>query len=219
MRYVTVLVRPREGRAFHPLGRELAEDPEVTREAIHKVELLDDGTGAMLGEVRGNLDRYREILEHSGHVYEYSVSGTDWGYSYTHFEPTELTRELMSQRRETEVMVDMPSHYTDNGALRVTFVGNDAAFQETFAMMPDELELEVLETGEYHPDMRQLFSQLTDRQQEILEAAVREGYYENPREATHQDIADRLDLSPGTVGEHLRKIESRVFAEFIRKTA
>lgn len=31
-----------------------------------------------------------------------------------------------------------------------------------------------------------------------------------PREATHEDIAESLDLSAGTVGEHLRKIEATV---------
>jgi predicted DNA binding protein len=34
-----------------------------------------------------------------------------------------------------------------------------------------------------------------------------------PRRATHQDIADELDLSTTTVGEHLRKIEARMLSE------
>ena len=38
------------------------------------------------------------------------------------------------------------------------------------------------------------------------------GSYDVPRGATHRDIADRLGLSVGTVGEHLQKVESRVFA-------
>jgi len=51
---------------------------------------------------------------------------------------------------------------------------------------------------------------LTERQQETLQAAIEAGYYNVPREATHEDIAERLGRSDGTVGEHLRKIEAKV---------
>ncbi|MFB9806579.1 helix-turn-helix domain-containing protein [Haladaptatus pallidirubidus] len=52
---------------------------------------------------------------------------------------------------------------------------------------------------------------LTDRQREVMDVALDLGYYDVPRQATHRDIADRMGLSVGTVGEHLQKIESRVF--------
>jgi predicted DNA binding protein len=48
----------------------------------------------------------------------------------------------------------------------------------------------------------------------VLEIALELGYYTVQREATHRDIADRLGLSVGTVGEHLQKIEPRVFEAF-----
>ena len=41
------------------------------------------------------------------------------------------------------------------------------------------------------------------------------GYYETPREATHEDVADRLDCSPATVSEHLQKIERAVFGALV----
>ena len=68
--------------------------------------------------------------------------------------------------------------------------------------------------SEYDPGVRQLFGRLTGRQREVLAAAVRAGYYDAPRRATQADVAERLDVSPATVGEHLR-IESRVFSGFI----
>ncbi|WP_444542726.1 helix-turn-helix domain-containing protein [Halomicrobium urmianum] len=43
------------------------------------------------------------------------------------------------------------------------------------------------------------------------------GYYRNPREATHEDVAERVGTTASTVGEHLRKIESRVFSRFVRE--
>ncbi|MFC7194158.1 helix-turn-helix domain-containing protein [Halosimplex aquaticum] len=77
------------------------------------------------------------------------------------------------------------------------------------------MSAEVVETGEYDPGVRQLFDRLTARQREVLETAVRAGYYDDPRRATHADLAAELDVSPATVGEHLRKIESRVFSGFV----
>lgn len=37
-----------------------------------------------------------------------------------------------------------------------------------------------------------------------------------PRAATHEDVAREVDAAPSTVGEHLRKVESRVFAQLVR---
>ncbi|MGA9399626.1 helix-turn-helix domain-containing protein [Haladaptatus sp.] len=53
---------------------------------------------------------------------------------------------------------------------------------------------------------------MTDRQQEILDIAMELGYYENPRRATHGEIAERVGIDASTVSEHMRKIESRAFA-------
>jgi predicted DNA binding protein len=41
------------------------------------------------------------------------------------------------------------------------------------------------------------------------------GYYETPREATLEDLGAALGVDPGTVGRHLRAVESTVFAEFV----
>lgn len=49
----------------------------------------------------------------------------------------------------------------------------------------------------------------------MLEVAIRLGYYENPREATHEDIAEEVGVEAGTVGKHLRKVESHVFSKYV----
>nr|WP_275039294.1 helix-turn-helix domain-containing protein [Halococcus salifodinae] len=53
---------------------------------------------------------------------------------------------------------------------------------------------------------------MTDRQHEVLRVAVDLGYYQEPREATHDEIAAATGLSETTVSEHLRKIEATVFS-------
>jgi O-6-methylguanine DNA methyltransferase len=51
---------------------------------------------------------------------------------------------------------------------------------------------------------------LTDRQREVLDHAVRDGYYEVPRRTTVLELARSLSLGRSTVEEHLRAAESIV---------
>lgn len=217
MRYVTIRVTPGEGRAFHPLGAELAAEPDVVRGSIHRVDLLADGTGVMLAEARGDQGRYEEILSDSEYVHEFAVTGAEghW-YSYTHFEPTPLTEEMVRQRQESEVMMEMPVAVEEDGSFVITFVGDEGAFARAMPTETDAYDIEILETGDREPGTGSPFDDLTARQREILDAAVRLGYYDNPRGATHVDIAERVDAAPSTVGEHLRKIETRVLSRFVR---
>nr|WP_255666400.1 helix-turn-helix domain-containing protein [Haladaptatus sp. DYF46] len=53
---------------------------------------------------------------------------------------------------------------------------------------------------------------MTERQREVLQAAITLGYYQEPRKATHDEIAAVTGLSETTVGEHLRKVEATVFS-------
>lgn len=215
MRYVRVRAEPVTGRGFHPLGSAIVDDPAVTPGPIHQVEMVDDGTGISLSEIRAGLDRYREILAASPYVVEYTSTGDDRGYVYTQFELDDLSRRLLQFRRGSELMVEAPVEFGSDGTIRVTLVGEGSAFADAFADLPEVVDLDVLETGDYDPGVRQLFDRLTARQQEVLATAVRAGYYDDPREATHEELAADLGLAPSTVGEHLRKIEARVFAEFV----
>jgi len=218
MRYVTVRVTPSEETAFHPLGQALADAADITREAVHRVELLSDGTSVMLAEARGNRDRYEAILEESEYVRQYAVTGAEgrW-YAYLQFEPNETNQRMLRHRQESVVMMEMPIEVHPDGSMDITFVGDEGAFAEAVPADGDDFETELLETGQRPPRGQDLFACLTDRQQTILEIAIELGYYENPREATQGDIAAAVDANAGTVGEHLRKIEHRVFSQFVER--
>ena len=43
MRYATIVITPGDG-GLHPADWALHEDPDVERETIHKITLLNDGT-------------------------------------------------------------------------------------------------------------------------------------------------------------------------------
>lgn len=149
MRYVKVRVTPTDGAAFHPLGQQLADESTVIREAIHQIELLEDGTGVMLAESRGDRKQYEDILSNSDHTIDYSLTGSEgrW-YSYTHFEPTDLTRRMVRQQREAEVMMEMPVYTAEDGSLEITFVGDKNGFGRAIPTETDVYDVE--EIGRAH---------------------------------------------------------------------
>ncbi|RQG96264.1 helix-turn-helix domain-containing protein [Natrarchaeobius oligotrophus] len=56
---------------------------------------------------------------------------------------------------------------------------------------------------------------VTDRQREVLEAAIRAGYYEVPRECTLADLAATLDVDKSTASTVLRRGEATVLKWFL----
>ncbi|AFK20750.1 DNA-binding protein (plasmid) [Haloferax mediterranei ATCC 33500] len=211
MRYATMVAYPNE-EGINRLDRQVTELGLEYR-AIHRMELLADDTVAMFAEGRGDVEGLRRVLSESPEVFEFSVSGDDAGFfAYTRYAADDLTRMLMEGRRESSYLIDMPIEHTDDGGLRVTYIGTEAAFADALSDQPDGVRVEVERTGPYAPGSRHVVSQLTERQREVLEVAVDLGYYQEPREATHDEIAAATGLAETTVGEHLRKIEATVFS-------
>jgi len=60
-------------------------------------------------------------------------------------------------------------------------------------------------------------AKLTDRQFEVIECALREGYFEWPRDASSDEMANMLDISRATFLEHLRKAQSKLLTEAIEE--
>ncbi|WP_135822082.1 helix-turn-helix domain-containing protein [Halostella litorea] len=218
MRYLTALVKPNDGGAFHPLGGKLAEAASIERRAIHRIELLGDDTVLLFAEASGSQERYRQIMDDSPYVIEYLTAGEDRWMAVSQFEPTEPVRRALRLQRESLLVLDTPFHFTSENHLEVTYLGTEDAFRDLFeyAEGTESIGFEVLETGEYEADGSSLRGTITSRQEEVLEAAVDLGYYREPRQASLADVGDAVGISPATVGEHLRKVEERVFRGIVR---
>jgi predicted DNA binding protein len=215
MRYATVIIYQSEA-TLHPVAGRLEREPALRRRAVHSIKLVDDGTIALLGEIEGDLDRYREIMDDSPEVKRYTVSGDESGYVYSQFEATAMTRTMLERRDAGDFVFEMPIEYTDDGGRRVTVIGKEESLLELPSLLDvGDAEIELVSTGPYAPDSRGVFAGLTDRQREVLETALDHGYYETPREATLDDLADTLDIDAGTVGSHLRTVESKVFEKYV----
>lgn len=107
----------------------------------------------------------------------------------------------------TGLVIEMPVVYRE-GTVRATFVGESAALQSLLEAFPPAVTVVVKEVGEFGGSGTA--SILSDRQREAVLAGLELGYYDVPREATHEDVAHRLDCSPSTASEHLQKAEAKL---------
>ncbi|WP_101297626.1 helix-turn-helix domain-containing protein [Halegenticoccus soli] len=214
-RYATVRIDSGSG-GFHPAECALADEPGVTREGIRRVNRLDDGTIAASYELRGDLDRARELLASSPSVLACDVVGERTGVAYVHSVPTDPVASLLSILRRNEIVLDAPLEYTATGDLRVTLLGGSRALRRAIDEAAKSVGVELERTGDYARNARNPEAALTDRQRQLLTVAVDMGYYEIPRRTTLAEIAAAVGIGRATAGEHLRKAEAKAVARTVR---
>ncbi|MEA5409564.1 helix-turn-helix domain-containing protein [Haloarculaceae archaeon H-GB2-1] len=82
------------------------------------------------------------------------------------------------------------------------------------AAYPDVEMLRRRQISRDHDDskhfQRHLVETLTDRQQTALETAYHAGFFEWPRDASGEDVAESIGVAPPTFHQHLRKAERKV---------
>jgi predicted DNA binding protein len=199
------------GGGLHPADNGVADHPDIERVAIDQIAVLDDGTGVALCRLRGDVEELRAILSESAGISAFHASVTDETiHVFVHFEQTAAAAALLALRRSHELVVRTPIRWLSDGRLEISAVGDDATLQDSLDGLPEDLHVELVEIGEYAPETNHPESLLTDKQLEVLDAALGVGYYEEPRRGTQADVADAVGLAPATVGEHLRRIEGKV---------
>jgi predicted DNA binding protein len=213
MRYLEGTLRPERGY-FHEFDQVVRAEPSIAAEAIHQLTLMEDETLVLLYELDGApaavesfLDKHFEAI-----TYQTSKMGEN-RLVYAHIKPSPIVSNLVQVPQRSGIVIDYPMVFLDEGSLRVRLVGEESALQRAVSELSAIVQVDIKRLGRYAPETERLFVQLTDRQQEILLTAVEAGYYDVPKGATYQDIADMIGLTVATVGEHLHKIESTVFRD------
>ena len=97
-----------------------------------------------------------------------------------------------------------------NGEVHARIVGDPGPLQDAFEQQRGDIDVRIDEITSTPAVSGGSTNGLTDRQREAVVAAKRLGYYEKPREATHEDVASELRCSPQTAGDHLRKAEAKI---------
>lgn len=217
MRYATVVLT--WDGDLHPVDAPFARDDALSLEAIRTVSPVHEGRYAELLEFEGDAAAARAALDGSPDVLAYDVTGTDGrGVAYVRCRAAGLVEDLLAIRNEREIVLEWPVRYVEVGGgrgLELTVFGTSRAIRRAAADLPDGISFELERLGEYEPEAGRLSAILTDRQRELLEFAVREGYYEVPRATTHRELARELELATGTVSEGLQRIEAKLIDAYV----
>jgi DNA-binding CsgD family transcriptional regulator len=217
MRRFRFTLTPEEG-GFSTTDQRMRAAPAVSRKAILHLDLLRDGSAMAIYLLSGDPDALAAVLADAPEVRSFHPFNTDGEqfHVHLHFEPDDPLLSLLELGERYLMVTEPPVEFVNDGqSTRITIGGVQEQVQGAADDFPDGVEVTVEQIGEYDPSRNSLLGALTERQREVLAVAIGQGYYDIPRRATHEDLAENLDCSAGTVGEHLRKIEARVLSSLL----
>ncbi|MFB6072382.1 MAG: helix-turn-helix domain-containing protein [Halobacterium sp.] len=198
----------------------LARSAAVEEARLHDWNLApgdarDGAVATMLFEVDGDRDRFVDELAGARGLRSVDATPVDAGRfeALLVVEPgaVPMMADVFGSLTRAGLVVGTPVVYRE-GSVRARIVGASRALQRAVDAFPDGVAVDVEAVGEFRRHREQPTAALTDRQREALLAASDLGYYEVPREATNEDVADRLGCAPNTASEHLQKAEAKLVA-------
>jgi predicted DNA binding protein len=155
---------------------------------------------------------YSDELEQISQVIDYELIpiGERAFYAYLREQTAAPDKEIYTAFTHSTLVVIPPIEYTTQGTMRITVVGKSTALQSAIDSLPPDVDVDIDRIEEFAGPKPAVASLLRPRQRETIEAAFSAGYYEVPRDTTIEAIADRVDCTPGTASEHLRKAEAKL---------
>ncbi|MFB6200631.1 MAG: helix-turn-helix domain-containing protein [Halorhabdus sp.] len=205
MQHVRLRTSPQAGHA-PPIFQLLADAPFVSESRLVDWNLRKRPTGLLV--LDGDLERIAETLETQSNVaWDLAPVSDRRTYLRVRLDPGPLASSVFSAVQTEGVIVVKPIVYRD-GFVYVRLVGDAGPLQNCLDSIPETVDvtLEGIDAGV--PPTPEPVSQLSERQRETVQTALELGYYTQPRQATHADIAAQLDCSTSTVSEHLQKAEA-----------
>lgn len=163
-------------------------------------ELHDDGTISFVVDTRGHMDRFLERMRDAEEV--------------TELEPLDDSTLLVGKKAKGAAATIREHHGKLNGVDKVH--GTKRVFEVLLLRRTDLREM--VEALRELSDVRlgrlvELTGRpapLTDRQFEVVRTALELGYFDWPRAADAEALADHLGVSHATALEHLRKGERKL---------
>lgn len=159
-------------------------------------------------------------------VEEVLLSSRDWAACVASLQRSSVLRSavvLESSSGQARVRAELPMSSLDRavtrsgigprfpfevreGNARLLLVApREEAAEFVRSLRADGIRVAILSSREHHPHEK-----LTDRQREIMRAAVAHGYFEVPRRVTLTELARRLHLAKSTLSETLARGEQRI---------
>lgn len=162
--------------------------------------------------VEGDRESYVAALESLSPVTDYDVAPRDEDtfYAYLQCAIDGGARALFETFTRGSLLVVPPVEYGPDGSTTLSLFGGEGDIQAALEDVPDPIDVEIHAVGGIAANPGVVDARLSDRQREAAETALDLGYYEIPREASHEDVADAIGCAPSTAAEHLRKAETKV---------
>ena len=212
MKHIRITASP-EPERLPPFLACLLDADEIAEARAVDWNRASAATTTHLYAVDGNAERFADAARASAGVDSVTVSAPEGPRSYALLSVRDEEVPMFGVIEETlaraGLVVRRPLVYRD-GRIHGRVVGDPDALQAVLDGAPDELALRI-DAVDRFPDARaDPMAALSDRQREAVAAALRLGYYEQPRAATHEDIAAALDCAPTTASTHLQKAEAKL---------
>ena len=201
---------------IHPMYDVLANASYLTRATAMHWNFTGDELGIM-HYVEGDAERFRADVESIPEVLEYELTPVDEGafYVYIRDATNEPLRELLDTVTRGPVVVVPPLEYAVDGTVSFSVFGPSEEIQATVEHVSEVVPVEVRKVSGMSAVPGLSGTLLSERQREAVTAARSLGYYEVPRESTHEDVAEAIDCAPSTAAEHLRKAEAKVLGSIL----
>ncbi|WP_226007543.1 helix-turn-helix domain-containing protein [Natrinema salinisoli] len=191
--------------AIPSLHEAICESPRIEREVIVGGQAVD-GVETITSFVYGDADAYEPRLADLENVLEYDITPADDGFfCYLRRELDSEGVSLLNALSQETVVVVPPIEVRSDRTIRLTIVGHSSALSAVVDEVPERLTLDVRWVSE---DVTVTEPSVTDRQLVALRAARDVGYYEIPRTAGIEAVADELECAVSTASELLRRGEA-----------
>jgi predicted DNA binding protein len=182
--------------------------PDATFELLSGMP-TDDGA-VELGAVSGSdVDAAVDAIRDHDAITSYEKLDAESGRVLGRYETTD--RALYEFAAGPSLTPEFPV-VVQNGWFEFELTGTRQTFDRFRSTLEEgDVDYELLSlVGSDSPSNR-----LTDRQQEVLEAAVRMGYFDVPRECTLAELAAELDVDKSTASGIVRRAEERIVKPFV----
>ena len=110
-----------------------------------------------------------------------------------------------------ECWIQTPSNLSDSNGLFLTVHGTTSGLKNfrdgIKKLLPESVKVRI--TKNLKADWIAA-PKLPERRKQVMDLAVKSGYYQTPRKCTQRELAEKLGVRQGTVAEHLQSAEGTI---------
>lgn len=210
VKHVKLTMRAPEG-TVHPVFDMLTRNENIKQ--VHGLHWNFSGDRlGILHYVDGDFDTYVTELKSIPSVLDYDIVRIDDDHFYVYHRciVSGGAQDLFETFTKDTLLMVPPIEFSDDGSATFSLFGDGAEVQTALDSVPEIIEVDVHEVSGMADTPEVTAATLTVRQQEAVEAALSLGYYDIPRQASYDDVAEAIDCAPSTAAEHLRKAEGKL---------